>query len=250
MKQYDLTGKVAIVTGGTRGIGRAICERLAEQGADIAIVCVGSDADAKDSIAAIAKRKRKAVFYRCDVTDFEACKATVDKIAAELGEPEILVNNAGITRDMLLMQMKDTDFSLVLDVNLKGAFNMTRHVVARLVRKKSGKIINISSIAGVDGNAGQSNYSAAKAGMIGMTKSLAKEVASRGITVNAVAPGFIDTAMTAVLKDELKEKVRETIPMKKFGKAEDIANMVAYLASPAADYVTAQVIRVDGGLSV
>jgi len=251
IKNYDLTGKVAIVTGGSRGIGRAICERLAEFGTDIAIVCVGTEADAKDTIDAITKLKRKCNFYRCDVADFEACKATVDKIATDMGSTDILVNNAGITRDMLMIQMKDTDFEAVINVNLKGAFNMARHVVGYLVRaKKPGRVINISSTSGIDGNLGQCNYSAAKAGMIGMTKALAKEVAPRGITVNAVAPGFVDTAMTAVLKDEFKDKVKETIPLKRFGKPEDIANMVSYLASPAADYITAQVFRVDGGLSI
>ena len=246
----DLTGKVAVVTGGSRGIGRAICERLAELGADIAIVCIGDDTVAAEAVAAVGKYKRKARFYRCDVSDFEACKNTIEDIAKDMGSVDILVNNAGITKDMLIIQMKESDYDAVMDINLKGAFNMAKHVVAKMIRQRSGKIINISSTSGLDGNIGQANYSAAKAGMIGLTKSLAKEVASRGITVNAVAPGFIDTDMTKGLKSDLKDKVVQFIPLGRFGAPSDIANMVGYLASPAADYITAQVLRVDGGLMV
>lgn len=248
-KVYDLSGKVAVVTGGSRGIGRAVCERLAMQGADIAIVYVGDKQDVEDTTTAIIKHKRRCHSYQCDVTDFDKCKEVADKIAADFGSVDILVNNAGITKDMLLMQMKESDWDAVLDVNLKGAFNMSRQVISRMIRAKAGKIINISSTSGIDGNPGQCNYSASKAGMIGFTKSLAKEVASRGITVNAVAPGFIDTAMTKTLKDDLKAKVASHIPLGRFGKPDDIASMVGYLASPAADYITAQVIIVDGGLS-
>jgi len=245
---YNLTGKTAVVTGGSRGIGRAICEKLAERGADVAIIYRNDKKSAEEVSAAVAKYKRRAVCYQCDVSDFDKCKEVVGQIIADFGSIDILVNNAGITRDMLLVQMKESDWDTVLDANLKGAFNMSRHVLGHMIKRKSGKIINITSTSGCDGAAGQGNYSASKAGIIGLTKALAKEVASRGITVNAVAPGFIDTDMTSVLSDELKNEVKRRIPLGRFGKPEDIANIVGYLASPTAGYITGQVIRVDGGL--
>jgi len=244
----NLIGKVAVVTGGSRGIGCAVCERFAIQGADIAIIYRNDKKSAEDTATAVAKHNRRAVLYRCDISDFDKCKEVTSKIIADFGAVDILVNNAGITRDMLLVQMKETDWDIVLDTNLKGVFNMSRHILGQMIKRKSGKIINITSTSGCDGNAGQSNYSASKAGIIGLTKALSKEVASRGITVNAVAPGFIDTDMTSILKEELKSQIKDRIPLGHFGKPEDIASIVTYLASPAAGYITGQVIRVDGGL--
>ena len=187
---------------------------------------------------------------QCNVSDFESCKEMLDAVVKEHGRLDILVNNAGITRDNLLMKMSEEDFDAVIQTNLKGVFNCTRHIARQMLKQKSGRIINISSVSGVLGNAGQANYCAAKAGVIGLTKSAAKELASRGITVNAVAPGFIKTEMTDVLKDDIKKAIMENIPMKAFGETEDIANAVAFLASEEARYITGQVISVDGGMAM
>jgi len=244
----DLNGKVALVTGGARGIGKAICLNLAKNGADIAII---GGTDNQELTKEIVALKRKCAFYKCDVSDFEASKAVVDTILKDFSKIDILVNNAGITCDKLLIQMTENDFDKVISVNLKGVFNICSHVTKWIIRNKiKGKIINISSVAGLDGNIGQTNYAAAKAGLIGFSKSLAKEVAPRGICVNTIAPGFIETDMTKVLAEEIKTKSLEKIPLKRFGQVEDIANAVAFLSSSAADYITAQVLRIDGGMTL
>ena len=192
----------------------------------------------------------KAAAYQCSVSDFDACQEMIQSLIKEYGHIDILVNNAGITRDNLIMKMKEEDFDAVIQTNLKGTFNTIRHLSRQMLKQRSGKIINISSVSGILGNAGQANYAASKAGVIGLTKTMARELASRGITVNAVAPGFVDTEMTAVLSEEIKENACKQIPLGKFGKPEDIANMVAFLASEKADYITGQVISVDGGMNM
>jgi len=244
----DLNNKVAIITGGSRGIGKAIALKLAQYGADIAIIGSTVNDDVINEIGALGK---KCVFYKCDVADYEASKVAIDSIIKDFGRVDILVNNAGITCDKLLIQMTENDFDKVIAVNLKGVFNMSSLVTKWLIRNKvMGKIVSISSVAGLDGNVGQANYAAAKAGLIGFSKSLAKEVAPRGITVNVVAPGFIDTDMTKVLSDEVKQKSLAIIPLKRFGEADDIANAVSFLCSNMADYITAQVLRIDGGMTL
>jgi len=244
----DLNNKVAVITGGSRGIGKAIALNLAKNGADIAII--GNTAN-DETIKEITTLKRKCMFYKCDVSNYEASKTAVDSIIKDFGRIDILVNNAGITCDKLLIQMTENDFDKVMAVNLKGVFNISTFVVKWLIRNKvTGKIVSISSVAGIDGNIGQTNYAAAKAGLIGFSKSLAKEVAPRGITVNVVAPGFIDTDMTKVLSDEIRQKSLSAIPLKRFGQVDDIANAVSFLCSSMADYITAQVLRIDGGMTL
>ena len=245
-----LENKVALVTGAGRGIGRAIAIALAKEGAEVVVNYNGSEERAKEVKQTIEENGGKASIYKCNVSDFEACEAKIKDIVKEHGRLDILVNNAGITRDNLLMKMSEEDFDAVIQTNLKGVFNCTRHIARQMLKQKSGRIINISSVSGVLGNAGQANYCAAKAGVIGLTKSAAKELASRGITVNAVAPGFIKTEMTDVLKDDIKKAIMENIPMKAFGETEDIANAVAFLASEEARYITGQVISVDGGMAM
>ena len=245
-----LENKVALVTGAGRGIGRAIAIALAKEGAEVVVNYNGSEERAKEVKQTIEENGGKASIYKCNVSDFEACEAMIKDIVKEHGRLDILVNNAGITRDNLLMKMSEEDFDAVIQTNLKGVFNCTRHIARQMLKQKSGRIINISSVSGVLGNAGQANYCAAKAGVIGLTKSAAKELASRGITVNAVAPGFIKTEMTDVLKDDIKKAIMENIPMKAFGETEDIANAVAFLASEEARYITGQVISVDGGMAM
>ncbi len=244
-----LKGKVAAVTGGQRGIGKAICEKLAENGADIAIIDMCDESAAQETVALIEAKGVKARAYRCDVTDGASVKETFKAILADFGTVDILVNNAGITKDKLAMMMSEDDFEKVLDVNLSGAFRASKEVIPVMLKKHSGKIINISSISGIIGNAGQVNYSASKAGLIGMTKSLARELASRNITCNAVAPGFVETDMTKNLPDGGKA-LSQSIPLRRFAKPEEIAGLVAFLASPAADYITGEVIRIDGGLAM
>ena len=243
-----LKNKICLVTGGSRGIGAAICEELARRGADIAIIYCGSAGKAEEIRQKCLNLGVRAQAYKCDVKNFGECGETVKKIAEELGSPDILVNNAGITRDGLVMSMKEEDFNDVIGVNLGGAFNMIRHCSRGFIRKKSGKIINISSVAGIDGNRGQANYAASKAGIIGLTKSVAKELGSRGICCNAIAPGLIETDMTDQLKDEIKQEMKRNIPLGFFGTPDDIAGTVLFLASNDARYITGQVISVNGGM--
>ncbi|HIZ22047.1 MAG TPA: 3-oxoacyl-[acyl-carrier-protein] reductase [Candidatus Blautia faecigallinarum] len=245
-----LNGKVALVTGASRGIGREIALTLGAEGAAVIINYNGSRERAEEVKETIEKQGGKAFLYQCNVSDFTACETMVKDLIREFGHIDILVNNAGITRDNLIMKMKEEDFDAVLNINLKGTFNTIRHLSRQMLKQRSGKIINISSVSGIMGNAGQANYAASKAGVIGLTKTMARELASRGITVNAVAPGFVDTEMTKVLSDEVKDAACKMIPLGKFGKPSDIANMVAFLASEKADYITGQVISVDGGMNM
>lgn len=245
-----LNGKVAVVTGASRGIGRAAAIKLAGEGATVVINYNGSQARAEEVKAEIEAAGGKAEIKQCNVSDYSACEAMFKEIVAELGSVDILVNNAGITKDGLLMKMSEEDYDAVLDTNLKGTFNCIRFVARQMIKQRGGRIINMSSVTGVLGNAGQANYSASKAGVIGLTKSAARELASRGVTVNAIAPGFINTEMTEVLSDKVKEGAVAQIPMGRFGETEDIANAVAFLASEGARYITGQVINVDGGMAM
>ena len=244
----SLNGKTALVTGASRGIGRAIALRLAEDGANVAVIYAGSADKAEAVVNEITALGVNAKAYRCNVADSAAVNETVKAVTNDLGKIDILVNNAGITRDGLMLRMKDEYFDAVLDTNLKGAFNMIRACYSGFIRKKSGRIINISSVSGIMGNAGQANYSASKAGVIGLTKSVARELASRGITCNAVAPGFIQTDMTENLGDN--NPLLNSIPLGRMGKPEDIAAAVAFLASDSAAYITGEVLKVDGGLAI
>ena len=245
-----LENKVALVTGAGRGIGRAIAIALAKEGAEVVVNYNGSEERAKEVKQTIEENGGKASIYKCNVSDFEACEAMIKDIVKEHGRLDILINNAGITKDGLIMKMKEEDFDSVLNVNLKGTFNTIRHSARQMLRQKSGKIINISSVSGILGNAGQANYAASKAGVIGLTKTMARELGSRGITVNAIAPGFVDTEMTEVLSEEIRENACRQIILGRFGKPEDIANVAVFLASDKADYITGQVISVDGGMNV
>ena len=246
----NLTGKVTLVTGASRGIGRQIALTLAGYGATVIVNYNGSAAKAEEVVNEITANGGMAESMQCSVSDFEKSKEMIDGIVKKYGRLDILVNNAGITKDNLIMKMSEDDFDAVIATNLKGAFNCIKHVSRQMLKQKSGHIVNISSVSGVMGNAGQVNYSASKAGVIGMTKAVAREMASRGITCNAVAPGFIKTDMTDVLSDTIKENINAQIPMKKFGETEDVANLVAFLASDAAKYITGQVICVDGGMAM
>jgi 3-oxoacyl-[acyl-carrier protein] reductase len=245
-----LTGKIAVVTGASRGIGRQIALTLAEKGATVIVNYNGSAAKAEEVVSEIQAAGGQAEAVQCNVSDFEKAAEFMNYVVKKYGRVDILVNNAGITRDNLLMKMSEEDFDAVINTNLKGAFNCIRHISRQMLKQRSGRIINIASVSGVLGNAGQANYSASKAGVIGMTKSVARELASRGITVNAIAPGFVDTEMTQVLADNVKEAAVEQIPMKRFGSTKDIANTVAFLASEEAGYITGQVICVDGGMAM
>ena len=248
MKRFE--NKIVLVTGAGRGIGASIAKRFASEGAEVIVNYSGNDETAQKTVDEITATGGQAQKYKCSVNDSESVKVMIDEIIKEFGRIDILVNNAGITKDGLMLRMTDEDFDRVIDVNLKGTFNCTKYVSKYMLKQKSGKIINISSVVGLSGNAGQVNYSASKAGIIGITKSAAKELSSRGITVNAVAPGFIKTEMTDVLKDDIKKAIMENIPMKAFGETEDIANAVAFLASEEARYITGQVISVDGGMAM
>ncbi len=249
MAMWDLNGKTALVTGASRGIGRAIAIGLAEAGADVAVNYSGSEAAAAETVKAIEALGRKAIMIKANVgktAEFDEMLAKT--LEAFGGKLDILVNNAGITRDNLIMRMKEEDFDEVIETNLKGVFNGIKAVTRPMMKQRSGRIINISSVVGVLGNAGQANYVAAKAGVIGLTKSAAKELASRGITVNAVAPGFIVSDMTDKLPEEARAKILSEIPLARMGRPEDIAAAVVYLASDAASYMTGQTIHVDGGM--
>ena len=240
-----LEGKVALVTGAGRGIGATIAETLAREGAFVVVNYRGSGQAAQELAEKIG-----GVAMQCDVADFEACENMIKTMIETYGHLDILVNNAGITRDGLLMKMSEADFEAVLSTNLKGTFHTIRHASRYFLKQRYGRIVNISSVSGVMGNAGQANYSASKAGVIGLTKSVARELASRGITCNAVAPGFIETDMTEVLSDKVKEASVSQIPLGHFGKPEDVANLAAFLASEAAAYITGQVIHCDGGMVI
>jgi len=240
--------KVAFITGATRGIGRQIAITLAKEGFDIAINYRKENEDLIETKKMVENQKVKCFTVQGDVSSFEDSERMVKDIIEDFNHIDILVNNAGITKDMLLMRMKKEDFESVIDVNLVGTFNITKNVIPYMMKNRSGRVINVSSVVGISGNAGQTNYSASKAGIIGFTKSLAKEVGSRNILVNAVAPGFIETQMTDVLKEEVKEEISKNIPLKRMGTVEDVANVVKFLASKDSSYITGQVINIDGGM--
>ena len=243
-----LQNKVAVVTGGSRGIGKAIAEKFAAEGASVAILYSSNSASADAVVEEIRNAGGTAKAYQCHVENSDEVGKTIDEVVNDLGKIDILVNNAGITRDKLLMMMKEEDFDDVISVNLKGAYNTMRKVCPMLARQRWGRIINLSSIAGINGNAGQVNYSASKAGLIGMTKSAAREFAGRGITVNAIAPGFVETDMTEKFASD--ENVMKCIPVGRMGKPDEIASLALFLASDAAAYITGEVIRIDGGLAI
>lgn len=247
----DMTKKkVAVVTGGSRGIGKAVALELAKQGAFVIINYHGSQEKAQEVQAQITEDGGEAVVCQCDVADYEACGLFFEQIIREYGRIDILVNNAGITMDNLLLRMSEEEFDRVIDVNLKGTFNCIRHVSRPMIRQRYGRIVNMASVVGICGNAGQVNYAASKAGIIGMTKSAARELAQRGITVNAIAPGFIETDMTQVLSDRVREETAGKIPLGTFGKPQDVAKAAAFLTSDDASYITGQVLCVDGGLAM
>jgi 3-oxoacyl-[acyl-carrier protein] reductase len=240
--------KVAIVTGASRGIGKAIACKLAKQGMTVAVNYRSSETEANEIVNEIISNGGKAKAYKADVSDYDDANKLISDVKADYGRVDILVNNAGITKDMLMLKMTEKEFDDVINVNLKGTFNCIKHVTRIMLKQKSGRIINISSVIGEIGNVGQANYAASKAGIIGLTKSMSKELATRGITVNAVAPGFIESDMTDVLNEKVKEQILINIPMKRIGKASEVANVVGFLASDEASYVTGQVINVDGGM--
>ena len=246
----NLSGKIALVTGASRGFGRQIALPLAGYGATVIVNYNGSEAKAKEVLKEIEEAGGTAEAIQCSVADFAASQDMIQGIVKKYGRLDILVNNAGITRDNLIMKMSEEDFDAVLDTNLKGAFNCIKHVSRQMLKQRSGRIINISSVSGVMGNAGQANYCASKAGVIGLTKSVARELGSRGITCNAVAPGFIKTEMTEVLPEDVKTAMGEQIPLKRFGETSDVAEAVAFLASDHASYITGQVLSVDGGMAM
>ena len=246
----NFTGKTAVVTGGSRGIGRAICLELARGGANVVLCYAGNEGAAQETVFACEGAGARALAVRCDVSDAQQVKKLMDAALQTFGRIDILVNNAGITRDGLLMTMKEEAFDAVVDTNLKGAFLCMKGAARPMMKQRYGRIVNVSSVVGLRGNAGQVNYAASKAGVIGMTKSVARELASRGVTANAVAPGFIDTDMTAALPDSAREALLAAIPLQRLGAAEDVARAVAFLASDGAPYITGQVLAVDGGMSM
>ena len=246
----NFAGKTAVVTGGSRGIGRAVCLELAKGGANVVLCYAGNESAAAETVSACEALGAKALSVKCDVADSAQVKALMDEAVKAFGRIDILVNNAGITRDGLLMMMKEDDFDAVLSANLKGTFLCMKAVSRTMMKQRYGRIVNLSSVVGLRGNAGQVNYAASKAGVIGMTKSLAKELASRGVTVNAVAPGFINTDMTAAMTEAAKTATLASIPMQRLGAPEDIAKAVAFLASDDAAYITGQVLAVDGGMAM
>ncbi len=245
-----LKGKIALVTGASRGIGRQIAISMAREGALVIVNYNGSAARAEETVKEITESGGQAEAVQCNVSDYAAVEEMVKYVIGKYKRLDVLVNNAGITKDNLLMKMGEEDFDAVIGINLKGAFNCTKHVSRQMLKQKGGRIINISSVSGVMGNAGQANYCASKAGVIGLTKSVARELGSRGITVNAIAPGFIDTEMTEVLSEDVKKAMGEQIPLKRFGRTEDVAEAAVFLASDRAAYITGQVINVDGGMAM
>lgn len=245
-----LKDKIALVTGASRGIGKATALELARQGATVVVNYTSGKDAALEVQQEITAMGGQAILYPCDISQFDKVEEMITTIVKKLGRIDILVNNAGVTRDGLLMKMSEEDYDRVLDINLKGTFNTIRFASRQMMKQKAGRIINLSSVSGVLGNAGQANYSASKAGVIGLTKATARELATRGITCNAIAPGFIDTDMTRALPDSVRESVVNQIPLKEFGQVEDIANMVAYLASEKGKYITGQVINIDGGMAM
>lgn len=244
-----LTEKIALVTGASRGIGKAIAMELAKRGATVIVNYSGSEEKAQQTVSEIKKNGGEAVAVKCDVADFAACEKLAKDVIGRYGRLDILVNNAGITRDGLIMKMSEQDFDSVMDTNLKGTYNMIRHFSRWFLKQKSGRIINIASVSGVIGNAGQANYSASKAGVIGLTRAVARELSGRGICINAVAPGFIDTDMTRQMSEDAKKGIEAMIPMGHMGKPEDVARLVGFLADEA-EYITGQVICVDGGMAI
>lgn len=245
-----LKGQVAVITGGSRGIGRAVALKMAENGADVAVVYAGNEQAAEETRLLAEKSGIKCKTYRCDVSNFEETKELVETILSDFGRIDILVNNAGITRDGLIATMKEKDFDDVLATNLKGAFNMTKHCCRHFLHQRSGRIINVSSVAGLTGNASQANYASAKAGLIGLTKTVAKELAGRGVACNAIAPGIIDTDMTKNMNEKARDAVVSAVPMKRAGRPEDVAELAVFLAGEGSAYITGEVIRVDGGLCI
>ena len=245
-----MKGRIALVTGGSRGIGRAIALKLAEAGCDVAILYAGREDAAQETVSMLEEKGVRALSLRCNVADGAQATEAVKKVTEELGAPDILVNNAGIVRDALAMRMTTEDFRAVLDTNLTGAFNMIHACLPLFIRRRSGRIVNISSVSGMMGNPGQANYSASKAGLIGLTKTIAREVASRGITVNAVAPGFIETDMTRGMSEAALKNGLSAVPMGRIGQPEDIANAVRFLAGDEAAYITGCVLKVDGGMYI
>ena len=246
----DLTGRNALVTGGSRGIGRAVCLELARRGANVAVNCAGNARAAEETAAACRELGVQAFAVQADVSDSAAAGAMVKAVIERFGRLDILVNNAGITRDKLALQMKNEDLDAVLDTNLKGAFYCMRAAYRPMMKQRYGRIVNLSSVVGLRGNPGQANYAASKAGLIGMSKSIAKELASRNVTVNLVAPGFIGTDMTAVLPEAAREALLKSIPMARLGQPEDVARAVAFFAAEDAGYITGQVLCMDGGMAV
>ncbi len=245
-----LNNQTALVTGGSRGIGRAIALAMAEEGANVAILYAGNETAAAQTVQEAEAFGVKALSYRCDVSSEQAVKETVDQVLKDFGRVDILVNNAGIVRDGFLLSMKEEAFDDVINTNLKGAFHLIRQLYSHMMRRKSGRIINISSIVGLNGNAAQANYAAAKAGIIGLTKSTAKELAARGVTCNAIAPGFIHSDMTDAMPEKARDAISSQIPMKRVGQPQDVAALAVFLAGPGASYITGEVIRVDGGLAM
>ena len=248
MTEKFLQDKNAIITGGARGIGKAIALAFAKAGANVAILDIGSQEAAEETVAELESLGVKGKAFHCDVTDFAATKDVVTRVKKEFGSVDLLVNNAGILRDGLLITMKEEDFDAVININLKGAFNMIRHIGPVMLRQRGGKIINMASIAGLMGNAGQANYSAAKAGMIALTKTTARELGSRGITCNAIAPGFVETDMTASMNEQVLAEAAKAIPLGRLARPEEIAQLAVFLAS--SDYITGEVIKIDGGLYI
>jgi 3-oxoacyl-[acyl-carrier protein] reductase len=245
-----LKDKTAVITGASRGIGKEIALKFAENGANIALIYIGNESEAEEARTQLLEFGNKAKIYKCDVSDWDESKSVCETIIKEFDGVDIVVNNAGIIKDQLLLRMSEEDFDTVIDVNLKGAFNFIRHLSRSVMKSSAGRFINISSVSGMMGNAGQANYSAAKAGMIGLTKTVAKEFAAKGVTCNAIAPGFIETPMTDGLPQAVKDSVNNAVPLKRMGRAEEVADLAVFLASEKSSYITGEVIKIDGGMYI